>query len=82
MFFATILHILRFPAYSSVFCKVKIVALLRCLRGGAGVYPAICTNTIATFVCFDGDVKFVTANMARIVRFPAVTSPKKAVYFL
>ena len=46
MFFATILHILRFTAYFSVFCKVKIVAFAAVSAGGAGVHLAICTNAI------------------------------------
>ena len=33
-------------AVSSVFCKVKIVAFAAVSAGGAGVYPAICTNVI------------------------------------
>ena len=46
MFFATILHILRFPAYFSVFCKVKIIAFAAVSEGVAGVYLAIFTNAI------------------------------------
>ena len=81
MFFATILHILRFPAYSSVFCKVKIVAFAAVpARAVQGCTKQYAQTPFTIFVSFDGDVKLVTANMARIVRFPAGTNQKSCLF--
>ena len=58
--------------YSCVCCSARAAA--------QGCTQQFAQTLFATFVCFDGDVKFVTANMARIVRFHAVTSQKSCLF--